>query len=391
MKNRRIRPYQVLALALILVLSIFMAACSGGEESAEPEEKAEVAANPLTGATVDEGFDENALNQRIVAFVVENAPDARPQWGMDDPEYSPDIVLQGEVEAGITRTLWLYADYNKLPEIIGPMRSARPPYIKFSELFDSIFIHWGQSSSKGNYIGATTVFRRDKVDHINQMTFNDTVGLYDRDHTRSVSMEHRGILYGDKVPAAIEAKEFRTEPKEYTHLDFSDFAWITGVVPAQAVRVTYSDKASWERTYWKYNSEDKKYHTANFDNDFARDNLLLLFDNTEYVDKGNYHGEVGHTVTYCNYNLDGGKGYIMSQGAVKEIEWRVEDGKLVLIDVQATKLAQERAAEAEEGEEASDEDAGPIEINASLYPGKTWIGWVSNNNGGKVEIINEEE
>ena len=79
MKNRRIRPYQVLALALILVLSIFMAACSGGEESAEPEEKAEVAANPLTGATVDEGFDENALNQRLVAFVVENAPDARPQ------------------------------------------------------------------------------------------------------------------------------------------------------------------------------------------------------------------------------------------------------------------------------------------------------------------------
>ena len=185
MKNRRIRPYQVLALALILVLSIFMAACSGDGESAEPEEKTEAATNPLTGATVDEGFDENALNQRIVAFVVENAPDARPQWGMDDPEYSPDIVLEGEVEAGITRTLWLYADYNKLPEIIGPMRSARPPYIKFSELFDSVFIHWGQSSSKGNYIGATTVFRRDKVDHINQMTFDDTVGLYDRDHTRS--------------------------------------------------------------------------------------------------------------------------------------------------------------------------------------------------------------
>lgn len=396
MNKKKIRPYIATALALIMVLCLILVTGCSSESEPETEEVQTVAANPLTGQTVEEGFDENAANQRIAAFVVENSPDARPQWGMDDAEYSPDIVLQGEVEAGITRTLWMYADYNKLPEIIGPMRSARPPYIKFSELFDSIFIHWGQSSSKGAYVGANTVFKKDDVDHINQMTFDESVGLYGRDQTRSTSLEHRGILYGSKVPEAIKTAGFRTEPEEYTKLNFSKLAWMTSFEPADTVSVTYSDVASWERTYWTYNEEDKMYHTANFQNDFKRDNLLILYDETEYIDKYNYKGS-GSTVTYCNYDLSGGKGKLCSQGTVKDIEWKVEDGKLIMIDVEATKAAQERAAQAEEEAEAAEEtseetseeaeeEEGPVEIDASLYPGKTWIGWISSNNGGKVEI-----
>ena len=80
---------------------------------------------------------------------------------------------------------------------------------------------------------------------------------------------------------------------------------------------------------------------------------------------------------------------LCSQGTVKEIEWKVEDGKLVLIDVAATKAAEEKAAQAaesEESEEAAEESEEPVLVNANLYPGKTWIGWISANNGGNVEI-----
>ncbi len=394
MKRSHFRLYKLLILAVILALAAFIvSACSEiGSQDAEDEAEA-IAANPLTGATVEEGFDENALNQRVVAFVVENAPDARPQFNMDDPEYSPDIVLQGEVEAGITRMLWMYADYNKLPEIIGPMRSARPPYIRFSELFDAVFIHWGQSSSKGNYVGADTVFKKDGVDHINQMSFDESIGLFDRDHTRNVSMEHTGILYGAKVPEALQHAGFRTEPEEYTKLDFSPTTLLDSIVPAEQIRVNYSDVAAWDRTTWTYNKDDQKYHTTNFQNDFSRDNLLVLLDDTEYVDKQNYKGEIGSTVTYCDYALGGGKGYLLTHGTCKDIEWRVEDGKLVLIDVKATKIAQDRAAQAAEDAESSDseEESGPVEVRAALYPGKTWIGWASANNGGSMEILSGEE
>ena len=181
-------------LMMVILAAAMMTGCSKKKEA-----KPEPVRNPLTGS---EKFDSAAQGIRPVALVVENAPDARPQWGMTDKKYSPDIILQGEVEGGITRTLWFYADYNKLPKKIGPMRSARPPYIKFSELFDAIFIHWGQSSSSSEYKGANTVFKEDKVDHINQMTYKGKVDLYSRDNSRDVSSEHTGILHGDKVADA---------------------------------------------------------------------------------------------------------------------------------------------------------------------------------------------
>ncbi len=377
--------------ALIIAVMFSFSACSGSDDSdssASSTEKA-VIANPLTGETEEDGFDPDALNRRVVAIVVENTEDARPQWGMDDENYSPDIILEGEVESGITRTLWMYADYNKLPEVIGPMRSARPPYIRFSELFDSIFIHWGQSGSKGSYVGATTVFKQDNVDHINHDTYNDTVGLFGRDTTRSSAIEHRGLLYGDKVAAAIEAEGFRTEPNEYTQLTFSPLGNLSSFTPAEDVYVKYSDKTNGFNTEWTYDSEDQTYHTSDFKNNLTRDNLLILYDETEYIDKLNYSGK-GYTLTYCDYKLGGGKGLLISKGTSKEIEWSVEDGKLVLVDVHATEVANERAqAEAEEAEkngEEAEEDSEPIVVNASLNTGKTWIGWISENNGGSVDI-----
>ena len=397
---------------LLCITMIGTALLSACNSPAEPEEPAPPASNSLTGATAEEGYDEAAAGRRVAAFVVENAPDARPQWGMDDENYSPDIILQGEVEGGITRTLWLYADYEKLPEIIGPTRSARPPFVKFSELFDSIFIHWGMSHSKGDYVGAKTVFKRDKVDHIDQMYLDDQEGMYGRDTSRAVNVEHRGIIYGEKVPATIKNEGFRTEPKEYTKLCFNRVTEPVSETAATNVGVKFSERA-FEDTYWTYSEEDGMYHTSNFENDLARENLLVLYDDTEYITKENYQGGGGGSVTYCDYKLAGGKGYYFSEGTIKEIEWRVVDGKLELIDPSidaATakaandenfEAAKEAAKESEEGiwpeynkytivtpetdEEQTEEEAlANSYVLLNLNKGKTWIGWISNNNGGSV-------
>ena len=395
MKHKKLTMFAAAACVVIAGLAIGLTACGTPEPEPEAEEPPKPVINPLTGITVDQGFDENALTRRPVAIVVENSPSARPQWGMDDENYSPDIILEGEVEGGITRTLWFYADQKKLPEQIGPMRSARPPYIRFSELFDAIFIHWGQSHSKGDYIGAKEVFKTDVVDHINQMSFENKCGLYDRDFSRPVSSEHTGIIYGDKVDDAIEEYGCRKKPRKdgYTELKFNETAQPMGDTPANEIRVDYSTRSDWETTVWSYDPEDKLYHTDNFQNDLVRDNLLILWDETEYITKSDYQG-AGGSVTYCDYKLGGGKGTLISQGTAKEIEWQIKDRKLYLIDVAATKAAQEQA-EAEAAEEpekkADDEEAAepaaPIVVEACLNPGKTWIGWVSSNNGGKVEVL----
>ena len=412
MKKERSKILLVMLLCITMVGTALLSSCS---QIAEPEEPEAPASNSLTGLTADQGYDEAAGGRRVAAFVVENAPDARPQWGMDDENYSPDIILQGEVEGGITRTLWMYADYEKLPEIIGPTRSARPPFVKFSELFDSIFIHWGMSHSKGDYVGAKTVFRRDKVDHIDQMYLDDQEGMYGRDTSRAVNVEHRGIIYGDKVAATIKNEGFRTEPKEYTKLCFNRVTEPVSETAAANVGVKYSERA-FEDTYWTYNEEDGMYHTSNFENDLARENLLVLSDETEYITKEGYAGPGSSgSVTYCDYKLKEGDGKLFSKGTVKDIKWRVVDGKLELIDpstdaataqtandenlaaAKETVKADENAEwpvynkyvivspEPAEGEEQTEEEIlANSYVLQNLNPGKTWIGWISRNNGGKV-------
>ena len=412
MRKERQNRFLVMLLCFAMVMTTMLAGCAKEED---PEEPAPAPSNSLTGATAEEGYDEAAGERRVAAFVVENAPDARPQWGMDDPEYSPDIVLQGEVEGGITRMLWFYADYEKLPEVIGPTRSARPPFIKFSEFFDSIFIHWGMSHSKGDYIGANKIFEWHGVDHINQMTLDNQEGMYGRDETRAVNVEHRGIIYTDKVPATIKNEGIRTVPNEYTKLNFNVIAEPASEEAATQIGVKYSSKA-FEDSYWTYNEEDGMYHTSDFENDFARDNLIVLFDETEYITKEDYQGGGGGSVTYCDYKFTGGEGKLFSKGTVKDIKWqKTEDGKLELIDpstdaetaqaandenlaaAKETVKADENAEwpaynkytiispEPEEGQELTDEEIlANSYVLQNLNKGKSWIGWISSNNGGSV-------
>ncbi len=306
--------------------------------------------NPFTG---ESDYNENAVGKRPVALVVENAQAARPQWGIN----SPDIIVEGEVEGGETRMLWLYADYTSVPDKVGPMRSARPPYIRFSEMFDAVFIHWGQSKSKGDYVGANTVFEQDNVDHINQMTYSGKVDLFTRDQTRNVSTEHTGVLHGKKIAAALKEQKIRTDVNEskFTTFDFNEKATAVGDDACNALALTFSSRT---RTRdWTYKSDDQMYHSTDYETDVEMKNLIVLFDNTSYTTKANYKGS-GKGETYCNYDLAGGKGVLASQGTYTEIKWSKKDGKLSLTTT----------------------DGQPLKLN----PGRSWIGYASANNGGKV-------
>lgn len=311
--------------------------------------------NPLTN---EAGLSQSAIDKRPVAIVVENAAAARPQWGMDDENNAPDIIVEGEVEGGETRMLWMFADYSAVPEQVGPVRSARPPFIRFSQLFDSIFVHWGQSASKGNYVGADKVFKSEDVDHINQMAFSDKVGLYGRDKSRKVSSEHTGVLYGANLPAAIEQEKFRTdiEKDSFSAFSFNNENAAVGTDACNTLSVAFSGRS--QKKTWTYNAEDKLYHTDDYNNDVTRTNLLVLYDNTEYIVKDNYKN--GKSETYCDYKLAGGSGKLASMGTVTEITWSVENGILVI------------------------KDSTGKEVN--LNTGKTWIGWASSNNGGNDVI-----
>ena len=326
------------------------AARIAAEEEKKRKEEDRRTRNPLTGLKMKE----SAIGKRPVAFMVENTPPARPQWGMDDVNYAPDIILEAEVEGGITRTMWLFADYTALPKLIGPMRSARPPYVKFSELFDAIYVHWGQSDSAGSYVGASAIIAQDGVDNINQIQYRGQVELFGRNRERDVAIEHTGVVYTDKLPQAIAEYGYRTERRNenFSSFEFTDEAVPVSNTPCNDITITISDR-SWVK-HWTYNKTDHLYHTDDFENKLTRKNIIVLYDTTEYITKP------GAYFSYTNYLFEGPEGKLFSEGTVMDIKWGIENRKLVIRDRNDQIIA--------------------------LNRGKTYIAWISSNLGGSIEM-----
>ena len=79
-------------------------------------------------------------NRPVTAVMIENAPDARPQSGLDQA----GVVFEALAEGGVTRFMALYQDTQ--PDYLGPVRSARPYYIEWLLGFDAAYAHVGGSA-----------------------------------------------------------------------------------------------------------------------------------------------------------------------------------------------------------------------------------------------------
>lgn len=125
------------ALAGVLGLALVVAACGGDADgpdtagSTPPPDGPEVVdpAAPPTGGGEDTlprspftgmPVAEDLLQRPLLAVKIENSENARPQSGLD----AADIVFEELVEGGITRFMALY--HSRLPDEVGPVRSARP-------------------------------------------------------------------------------------------------------------------------------------------------------------------------------------------------------------------------------------------------------------------------
>lgn len=91
--------------------------------------------SPLTGKEVTQ----DQANRPITGIMIENSVDARPQSGLVDA----GVVFEAIAEGGITRFLALFQEAQ--PDYIGPIRSARPYYVRWAAGFDAGYVHSGGS------------------------------------------------------------------------------------------------------------------------------------------------------------------------------------------------------------------------------------------------------
>lgn len=103
----------------------------------------------IDGVLVPEGTKE----AYPLAVVIENSVDAWPISGIA----AANLVWEAPAEAGIPRLLAIFADGSEIVKI-GPVRSARPYFVDWTEEFQALFAHVGGSPEALNLIPSRAIF-----------------------------------------------------------------------------------------------------------------------------------------------------------------------------------------------------------------------------------------
>lgn len=91
--------------------------------------------SPLSGIL----FEREQTENRPVSIMLDNHPSARWQAGI----FKAEVVYECEVEYPYTRYMAVFMC--EAPEHIGPVRSARPYYLRYALEYDSMYVHVGGS------------------------------------------------------------------------------------------------------------------------------------------------------------------------------------------------------------------------------------------------------
>ena len=311
-----------IALLLALLLLVPPAACGKKEPDAPqttdaPSETDTLALapaetdkrNPLTG---ESPYNEAFLALKGVAVVVENHPSARPQWGF----CTPDIVMEYEVEGGITRMLWLYANIERVPGKLGPVRSARHDAAELAQGEGLVFVHCGGSPQALNYIQTLGAAFSD-VDALTHTKY------FPRDTSRAVSQEHTLTATQAGLKQAISELGVNTarDPAAGPLFGFAPAGQAVSPADGEArhMRAVYSASYVYD---FDYDAAAGKYAVRLNDKEQTDENgvrtayvnVLALY--TDTVD-------LGDTDHHQDLRLEnGGEGVWLSGGRYQKIAWQ---------------------------------------------------------------------
>lgn len=318
MKKKKMLRNAIICSAAALLLVASLTACGNQEdvssvvsEEPAPSSVAEVKyenINPLTG---ENNLATSAKGQRPIAFMINNHPDARPHWGL----CSADVVIEGLVEGGSTRMMWMFSDVSNVPKI-GSLRSMRHDFVEMADGFNAILVHWGGSPQAYNSVSANGV---DDIDGLNDNNTN-----FFRDQTRNVAKEHTGYSTGKNILAAIEQKGFETKVDSQYASPFTfgkpDEKLTLNDGTCKQVDVFFSN-VGYNHTF-TYDESDGLYYnsiegtpmTDDNGQQMAVTNVIGL-----YMDVSTIAGDASGRV---DMDLSSGEGFYVSNGTYETITWK---------------------------------------------------------------------
>ena len=327
-------------LSRALVLALLLTACGGGEEEVErdpestPTPTSSVSPpliseplteveyngprNPLTGLPIDEEW----VNARPVAVMLNNLKQAMPQLGVSQA----DIIYEVLAEGGITRMLALYQSVEDVG-LIGSVRSARTYYLELALGHDAIYLHAGGSPDAYTKIKAWGVTAFDCVNG----PFEGSLFWRDADRIRENGRVHSVVTSGETILELFPSYQIRQQHKEdfVYEMQFAEDGTPADGQQAQTIQVPFSSYKTgvfrYDAALGKYLVEEygEAYIDGNTQEQVAVTNVLVLKTACSLI-PGDDAGRI--TVDLSS----GGEGWFACGGKIIPIQWNKDgvDGQL---------------------------------------------------------------
>lgn len=274
-------------------------------EKTETKEEESKYTYPLTGLPTDK-----KPENRAVTVMVNNHPEGRPQSGLT----KADLVFEILAEGGVTRFLAVFQSEN--PEVIGPVRSARPYYVEVAKGLDALYVHHGWSEK------AQKMLESGYVDSLNGLFYDGT--LFERSSKRKAP--HNSYITYDHIEEGAEEENFSMvgAPEPYVFLKEDEEV---GGTEQSSATISYSTKTFEVRYEYDPASSTYKRFSAGaqtVDNETG-DPVLL---NNIFIVETNHR-------TIDSYGLldidltSGGRAFLLQKGKLQEIQWENQDGRIV--------------------------------------------------------------
>lgn len=340
------------AIFLLLLVLIVFTGCSKEEEKVQDNERRETSAEeksvpdkeaeasnyaaPLTGVESNK-----VANNRIIGIMVNNHSSARPQTGLS----SADMVFEILAEGKITRFLALYQ--SDLPEVVGPVRSAREYYFELANGYDALYIYHGAAA----FINDMIINRG--IEHLNGSIYDNDGNLFERVDFRKAP--HNSYLQAGAVYDVAKRKGYdvtsSVEPLEF--LDEKEIDELSGE-PANHVEIVYSADNPMEIVEFDYDKTSGKYTRYN-DREKTVEKDTGEAIQVENVFIAEAHHEVIDEAGRRAIDLEsGGSAYLIQKGNAQKVQWENREGKIIPV-----------------------KDGKPL----GFAPGKTWINIIPSNPG----------
>ncbi len=284
--------------------------------------------NPLTGLE-----DMETANNRPVGFVITDEDSKHIQMNIE----SADMYFEAETEGGIPRVLAIYSSIDRVPDTIGPVRSARPHFVKMAAALDMIYCHMGGSASGKQAIKDLDVEDLDGM-AVNVGQKNYSVFANSQNYSWNTT-----AFFKSKMQSVIKSKKYSTTTDVSSPFEFGEE---TGTAPANTLVVKISESYDMAFEYDAATGLYKKHrnalntpiHTTYTGGTITAKNVIVMFDRRT-VDVVEQKQDGGTTTRY-NFDLDSGEGLIVSGGTSRPIRWKRTNSQLTYYEADGTtKLA----------------------------------------------------